>query len=180
MIACSEQEKGNAMNTYTHFCMRLEKVLGAVVGLLMLAMVLDVSWQVVTRFFLNSPSSYTEELARFLLIWIGLLGSAYAYRKKAHLGLDILSEKLKGAAARRLDIFISLVGIFFAAILMIYGGLKLVLLTLELEQLSAALQIKMGYVYMVLPLSGTLIVIFSLDRILSGAPAPEHLADIYQ
>lgn len=168
------------MGGFKGFCAQLEKILGMFLGLLMAAIVVDVSWQVFTRFILNNPSSYTEELARFLLIWIGLLGSAYAYRKKAHLGLDILSQKLEGAAARRLDIFISVICLCFAAVLMIYGGLKLMLLTLDLNQISAALQIKIGYVYSVLPLSGALIVLFSLDRIISGDPEPEHLADIYE
>ncbi|MDO3380692.1 TRAP transporter small permease [Gilvimarinus algae] len=153
----------------------LEKIVGGFVGLLMAAMVLDVTWQVLTRFILNEPSSYTEELARFLLIWIGLLGAAYAYRKKAHLGLDILSQKLEGAAKRRLDIFISVTCALFAVVIMIYGGTKLMLLTLELEQMSAALQVKVGYLYSVIPLSGVLIVLFSLDRIINGDPEPEHL-----
>jgi len=155
----------------------LERVLKVFLALLMAAMVLDVTWQVITRFILGSPSAYTEELARFLLIWIGLLGAAYAYRRKAHLGLDILSQKLEGSAAgRRLEIFISLVGILFASVIMIYGGLKLMWLTLELEQTSAALQVKMGYVYSVIPLSGVLIVLFALDRIVNGDPDAEHLA----
>lgn len=153
----------------------VEKVLGGFVGLLMAAMVLDVTWQVVTRFLLQEPSSYTEELARFLLIWIGLLGAAYAYRKKAHLGLDILSQKLEGEAKRKLDVFISIVCAIFACVIMIYGGSKLVILTLELDQMSAALQIKVGYLYSVIPLSGVLIVLFSIDRIINGDPEPEHL-----
>jgi len=155
---------------------KIEKILSAFLGLLMALMVLDVTWQVATRFILNEPSSYTEELARFLLVWIGLLGAAYAYRKKAHLGLDILSQKLEGQAKRRLDIFISLVCILFACLIMIYGGSKLMLLTLDLEQTSAALQVKIGYLYSVIPLSGLLIVLFSIDRILNGDPEPDPLA----
>jgi|SRR5690554_5508799 len=155
---------------------KIEKILSAFLGLLMALMVLDVTWQVATRFILNEPSSYTEELARFLLVWIGLLGAAYAYRKKAHLGLDILSQKLEGQAKRKLDIFISLVCILFSCLIMIYGGTKLMLLTLDLEQTSAALQVKIGYLYSVIPLSGLLIVLFSIDRILNGDPEPDPLA----
>ncbi|BFM19518.1 TRAP transporter small permease [Gilvimarinus japonicus] len=153
----------------------IEKILGAFLGLLMAIMVLDVTWQVATRFVLQEPSSYTEELARFLLVWIGLLGAAYAYRKKAHLGLDILSQQLEGKAKRKLDIFISLVCTLFACVIMIYGGAKLMLLTLDLEQMSAALQVKVGYLYSVIPLSGVLIVLFSVDRILYGDPEPDHV-----
>lgn len=155
---------------------KIEKILSAFLGLLMALMVLDVTWQVATRFILNEPSSYTEELARFLLVWIGLLGAAYAYRKKAHLGLDILSQKLEGQAKRKLDIFISLVCILFSSLIMIYGGTKLMLMTLDLEQTSAALQVKIGYLYSVIPLSGLLIVLFSIDRILNGDPEPDPLA----
>lgn len=153
----------------------LEEFLSLLVGALMAAMVLDVTWQVFTRFILDSPSAYTEELARFLLIWIGLLGAAYAYRRKAHLGLDILSQKLEGISARRLEIFISFVGILFASVIMIYGGIKLMWLTLELNQTSAALEVKVGYIYSAIPLSGALIVIFALDRIFNGDPPADDV-----
>ncbi len=61
--------------------------------LAMAAIVLVVTWQVFSRFIIQSPSSFTEELSRFLLIWIGILGAAYAYKTKAHLGLDLFVEK---------------------------------------------------------------------------------------
>ena len=60
----------------------------------MIAIVTVVCWQVFSRFILRAPSSYTEELARFLLIWIGVLGASYAYRTKAHLGLDLFYQKM--------------------------------------------------------------------------------------
>ena len=57
---------------------------------LMSVMVIDVSWQVASRFVFRAPSSFTEELAGFLLIWIGLLGAAYGFPTRAHLGIDLL------------------------------------------------------------------------------------------
>lgn len=51
-------------------------------------LVVDVLWQVFARFFLKDPSSWTEELATFLLIWVTLLGSAVALGRGAHLGID--------------------------------------------------------------------------------------------
>lgn len=62
---------------------------------LMAFSVLNVLWQVFTRFVLHHPASYTEELARYLLIWIGLLGAAYAAGNKLHLAIDLFSAKLK-------------------------------------------------------------------------------------
>jgi len=133
--------------------------------LLLIIMVLDVTWQVFTRFILRDPSSFTEELATFLLIWIGLLGSTYALREKAHLGIDVLTTRFSGKRKHWSEIFIYSVVIIFAVSVLIWGGLRLVNITLYLNQISAALRIKMGYVYLVLPITGILLIIYSLGFI---------------
>ena len=145
----------------------IDKVLTVIVAGLMALMVLDVTWQIFTRFFTDTPSSWTEEMARFLLIWIGLLGAAWTYRVRAHLGLSYLVEKQSPEMQKKLMIFSFLASAVFAISVMIYGGSKLVMLTLELNQLSASLGIKIGYVYLVLPISGVLITIYALDFIRS-------------
>lgn len=132
---------------------------------LMAVMVLDVTWQVVSRFIINRPSSFTEELAGFLLIWIGLLGAAYAYETRAHLGIDLLREKLGVAGSRKLDLVVNLLVILFALAIMVGGGLNLVILAFKLDQISAAIGIGMGYVYLALPLSGLLIILFAAHAI---------------
>jgi len=129
---------------------------------LMALMVLDVTWQIFTRFLTDSPSSWTEELARFLLIWIGLLGAAWAYRKRAHLGLSYLVDKQSLQKQKWLAIFAYLASICFALTVMVYGGSQLVQLTLELNQVSASLGWKIGYVYLVIPASGLLITFYAL------------------
>lgn len=129
--------------------------------LLMTALVANVLWQVATRFLLDDPSSVTEEIARFLLMWIGLLGGCYAYRQGSHLGLDLLTAKLSPPARSTSRRLVLLVAGAFAAVILVYGGGKLVWLTLELRQTSAALGVPMGYVYCVLPLSGILIAFYS-------------------
>jgi TRAP-type C4-dicarboxylate transport system permease small subunit len=144
---------------------KVDKVLGYFLMTLMALMVVDVTWQVVTRFILSTPSSFTEELARFFLVWIGLLGAAYAYRTGAHLGLDLLTANMQPVPRRRTAIVSNLVCFIFAALVMVYGGLSLVSLMLELGQTSSALQVKIGYVYSVIPLSGFLICIYALDNI---------------
>ena len=59
----------------------IDRLLGSAICVLMAAMVLNVLWQVFTRFVLRNPSSFTEEAARYMMIWVGLLGSAYAAGK---------------------------------------------------------------------------------------------------
>jgi TRAP-type C4-dicarboxylate transport system permease small subunit len=146
----------------------INKVVGAIVSFLLAVMVLDVIWQVFTRFVLKHPSSYTEELAGFLLIWIGLLGAGYAFYTKAHLGIDILTHRLRGPKRRIVEITVNGCVLLFAFFVFILGGIRLVSLTLTLNQISPALGIKMGYVYIVIPLSGTLFFIYAAGFILKA------------
>lgn len=140
----------------------LDRALRWVLVLLMSAMVLAVTWQVVSRYLLSSPSSWTEEVARYLLIWIGMLGAAYAFRTHMHIGLDLLPRHLEGAAKRRLHGFTTGVVILFAIAVLVIGGGKIVLLTWELGQTSAALALPIAFVYSVIPLTGLIIVIYSI------------------
>ena len=140
----------------------IDSILSKVLIVLMAVMVLDVTWQVITRFILKHPSSFTEELANFLLIWIGLLGASYALRTKAHLGIDVLTYKLKGVKRYISSLFINTCIFLFSFAVLVLGGIRLVQITLDLNQISAALGIKMGCVYTVLPLTGLLMMYYSL------------------
>jgi len=147
------------MQKITH---TITRILAAVLTVLMAVIVLDVTWQVVTRFILHNPSSHTEELAGFLLIWIGLLGSSYAYHTRAHLGIDVLTYRLTGTRRQVVEIIIHLMVLSFALFILVIGGLRLVNLTFTLRQVSAAMGLKMGYVYLVLPISGSLIIFYAI------------------
>ena len=139
----------------------VDRGLAIVLITLMSVMVLTVSWQVVTRYLLNSPSSYTEELATYLLIWISLLGAAYALRLRAHLGIDIVVRRLRPETQRQARVLAHVVIMIFSLVTLVFGGGWLVYVTLDLNQLSAAFQLPVGYVYTVLPLSGLLMAYYS-------------------
>lgn len=140
-------------------------ILKLLVIVLLTSIVLVVTLQVFSRFILQSPSSITEELARFLLIWIGLFGGAYGYHTNAHLGLDVLTTKLKPHVQNILSIFTHSLIMTFAIVVMVVGGISLVALTLDPSQISAALEIKMGYIYSAVPISGLLIVFIAIMKI---------------
>ncbi|MGO4894300.1 TRAP transporter small permease [Flavobacterium sp. W21_SRS_FM6] len=143
----------------------LDKTLaGALIGV-MLCILLAVSWQVVSRYLLKDPSSVTEELARFLLIWVGLLGAVYAYRTNSHLGLNIVLDKMADKPKKLTLILIQLLVIVFSALVLVFGGSELVELTMELNQISAALSVNMGVVYAIVPISGCLLIIYSLANL---------------
>ena len=148
---------------------KISRVLEVFLIILMAVMVLDVTWQVFTRFVLKDPSSFTEELAGFLLIWIGLLGGSYAVYSKAHLGIDMLLRKLEGTARDRLVMIINTFVLLFSFFILVVGGLRLVNLTFKLQQISPAMGLPMGYVYIVLPLTGVLMIYYSIFHLLKAA-----------
>ena len=144
----------------------IDRILYITLASLMGLMVLNVLWQVASRYVVNSPSSFTDELARYLLIWVGLLGAGYVTGKKLHLAIDLLPSRTTGKKAKNLAIFINTIVALFAMFVMVWGGLKLVYITLTLKQNSAALGLPLGFVYSVLPLSGILIIYYSIDNLI--------------
>jgi TRAP-type C4-dicarboxylate transport system permease small subunit len=158
----------------------IDRILEATLALLLSAMTLAVLWQVASRYLLGDPSSVTEELARFLLIWLGLLGAAYAFGQRAHVALPgllrVIERRGAGQLPGRLARWVPLLAVaLFSTAVLLVGGLRLVALVLDLEQRSAALGIPLGWVYVVLPLAGTIILLYALCDALApalAAPSP--------
>ncbi len=128
-------------------------------------LLLDVLWQVFSRYILSTSFSFTEEFARFSLIWLSILGAAYLNAKREHLSMDFLYRKFSAPTKKKVSILIELFIFLFALIVMVIGGFNLVYTTLHLEQLSGTLRIPLGYVYSIMPFSGLLIMCFSVYHI---------------
>ncbi len=144
---------------------RIDKILEWFLVFLMAVLVVDVLWQVFSRYVLTSPSSFTDELAGFLLIWVGLLGAAYVTGKNEHLAIDLLLQKSSEKRKHVLLLVIHILIALFAVFVLIIGGIWLVYTRFYLNVISAALLIPLGYVYIVLPLSGIIILYYSIDNI---------------
>jgi TRAP-type C4-dicarboxylate transport system permease small subunit len=145
---------------------RLNRVLETILVILMSLLVLDVLWQVISRYLLSSPSSFTDELAGFLLIWVGVLGAAYVAGRGEHLSIDILIQKSSPARQRLLLTVIHSLIFLFALSVMVVGGVILMYTRFVLQVKSAALELPLGYVYSVLPLSGLIIMYYEVLHIL--------------
>ena len=146
---------------------RLNRVLEIFLILLMTVLVLDVLWQVFSRYLLSSPSSFTDELAGYLLIWVGVLGAAYVAGRREHLAIDILIQRSPPSRQRLLLFLIHSLIFLFALSVMVIGGVYLMYTRFVLEVKSAALQLPLGYVYIVLPISGLIIMYYELIHILN-------------
>jgi len=125
-------------------------------------LVIDVLWQVFGRYVLGQSFSFTEEFARFALIWLAILGAAYLNGKREHLSMDFLLRKLTSEALRKRMKIIEGMMFVFALVVMVIGGGNLVYTTLYLGQISPAMHVSLGYVYSIVPISGLLIMFYSI------------------
>jgi len=132
------------------------------------ATVLTVIWQVIGRYVLDAPSSDTEEIARFLLIWLGTVSMAYAFAKRMHVGVDLMSARLAPAARVKAARAIWIMCAIFALTVMVYGGGLLVNITATLGQTSSALGVPMWTIYTIMPLSGVVITYFAISFLIEG------------
>ena len=140
----------------------LDRSLEVLVMIVVAVLVLDVLWQVFTRFILNDPSTWTEELAVFMLIWVSLLGAAVALNRGAHLGIDYFVGKLPARRRLYTEVFVFLCVSAFSFFVMVLGGASLVGSTLALGQESPALRVKVGYVYLAIPISGFFLTLYAV------------------
>ncbi|MFP4090773.1 MAG: TRAP transporter small permease [Cyclobacteriaceae bacterium] len=148
------------------FKLMLDKLLERVLVIIMAVMVINVLWQVTSRFVLSSPSSFTDELARYLLIWLSILGASYVTGKKMHLSIDLLPQSLSPAGRKKLNALIYFIVALFALVVMVVGGSRLVYIVSSLGQTSAALEIPLWVVYLMLPLGGVIIIYYSIMNML--------------
>ncbi|MDM5199347.1 TRAP transporter small permease [Fictibacillus enclensis] len=142
---------------------KLDHVLAFITCTIMGFMVIVAIWQVFTRYVLNSPSTISEELLRYSLIWVSMLGAAYAFGNKKHIAIEFIVEKLSPKKALRMSVLIEILVVLFAVIVMVVGGIMTVNITMA--QTSASLGIPMGYIYLSLPVSGILVISYSVINI---------------
>ncbi|MEO0510659.1 MAG: TRAP transporter small permease [Verrucomicrobiota bacterium] len=145
------------------------RLLEVILIVAMATLVLDVLWGVFSRVFakwgwLDSQSSWTEELARYLMIWVGLLGACLAFEKRAHLGVDYFVGKFDSVAGKLLKLVALGMVLLFAVLALIIGGWQLVSRTLELGQMTPTLGIPKGWVYLAVPLSGVFTAVFTIAQ----------------
>ncbi|WP_017756228.1 TRAP transporter small permease [Calidifontibacillus oryziterrae] len=143
----------------------LNNVVKYILYLLLTILIIAVFAQVVFRFVLEQPLAWTEELARYCLVWITFLGAAYAMSKKAHIGLEFFKDRLPKLGRDFLTILSALVSIAFFVILLVQGY---ELVNRSMAQLSPVLRLPMGVVYAVMPISAILLIINTISITIHG------------
>lgn len=148
----------------------LDRLLTWVCVVLFAVLVVDVTWQVFTRQVLDQPSTWSEELAKYLFIWLGLFASALVFGERGHIAVDFAVKKLPAKAQLVVAVLVQLAILVFTALVLVWGGLQVV--ELAWDQNLTGLPVNVGPLYLALPISGVLIALYTvyhLVRILTGA-----------
>lgn len=141
----------------------LTKLLNALAGISFLAMVALTCWQVFTRYVLQHPSSWSEELVSYLFAWASLLGASLVTGERGHMNIPILVERMQPAVRKALAIFGEVVAFAFSLIILVYGGVQIT--QLAMGQMTSSLGVAVGVFYVVLPLCGVLNMIYTVLNI---------------
>jgi len=135
---------------------------------LLAILVCDVLLGVVSRYVFGAQIKWTEELARYLLVWIGIVGAAAAFARKKHLGLDVLVMFFPESSRRKTTIIADIVCLLFTFAVFLYGGTILTFQAFEINHILPALQIPYGFVFLVLPVAGFFMTMFQIESLLSA------------
>lgn len=145
----------------------LDKVLSNACAIVFAFMVCVGTYQIVIRYFFNSPSTVSEELLTYSFTWMALLASAYVFGKRDHMRMAFLADKITGKKKFVLDIAIECLIFAFAAIVLVFGGISIMELTMT--QVTASLGISMGVVYTIVPLTGVIVLVYTILNIIDLA-----------
>lgn len=151
------------MTILKSICNVMNKVLGIACILIFAAMVVIGTYQIAVRYIFNSPSTISEELLTYSFTWMALLAAALVFGKREHMRMGFLADKLSDENLKVLNIVLECITIVFALVVMVYGGVQIT--ELSMTQKTASLGIPMGYIYLVVPISGVLIALYGVLNI---------------
>ena len=142
----------------------MNTVVSTICIVLFAVMVVVGTYQIITRFVFNNPSTISEELLTYTFAWMAIFSSAYVFGKRDHMRMTFVADKLPKEQRKILEIVIELLIIAFAVIVLIYGGFTIMGLTMT--QKTASLGVMMGVIYAVVPICGILIAIYGVLNVI--------------
>lgn len=152
------------MTLFIKWTDKLNKILSLLLGIILLVMTLSVGYQVIIRFLLsrfelNISAPWTEELSRYLMIWLIFLGAAYATRYSKLISIELLETLLPKLARNIVKIISLILSVVFYIVIFIIGYKWA---TFGLSETSTVMHFSMFYVYLSMPLSAIIMVINTL------------------
>ncbi len=133
-----------------------------IVFAMMVAMTVVIILQIIFRFFFTALS-WSEEVARFLLVWSSLLAAAIGFKRGSHITVTFLVTRFPEKIKKTLGVIAYIFEAIFFFIVIIFG---ITLMKVQSSQTSAALLISMSYIYAIYPIGGSIILLHLIAHIL--------------
>ena len=147
----------------------LSRILNLTIVLAMIGMVVFVFAQVIWRYVLRQPLSWSEEASRYLFSYVTLFGAAVLFRDGKHINMSLLVDLVKNPFGKKLiQLFANVCSLAFLAVIIWYG-FPMANKILRFEVLSPSMEwLKMGWIFMMVPVASVLSALMLIEVILSG------------
>ena len=144
------------MNTIVKGIDQLNRIVIWAVVLMLSVMCVTVFMQVIFRYVLHASLSWSEELARYLMVWLTFLGAALGVRYKSLIGMEVLVKALPKLMKRGVLEVVTLFQLVFLAVVLVYS-IKMTMIAHA--QVSAAMLIPMSWAYVGLPVGLSMMIL---------------------
>lgn len=141
----------------------LNRIMNVLAGVSLIAMTALTCWQVFTRYVLNNPSTWSEELVGYLFAWASLFGASLITGERGHMNIPVVVEKMPAAAQKCFAIFAELIAMAFSLIILVYGGYRITLLAMG--QMTSSLGVAVGVFYVAMPVCGVINILYTILNI---------------
>lgn len=145
----------------------LNTILNVLAGLSLTIMVVLTTYQVITRYVFNAPSTWSEELVGYLFAWSTMFGAAIVSGERGHMNIPILVDKFNPPMRKALHIFAEVIALLFSASILVLGGFQVS--SLAMGQMTSSLGVAIGTFYWVMPVCGVVMTLFAVLNIIGIA-----------
>ena len=152
----------------------LNRIMNVLAGVSLIAMTALTCWQVFTRYILNNPSTWSEELVGYLFAWASLFGASLITGERGHMNIPVVVELMPAKAQKFFAVFGEVIAMLFSAIILIYGGYKITLLAMG--QMTSSLGIAVGVFYIAMPVCGVINILYTVLNIYDICKKKEEAA----
>ena len=142
----------------------LDTSLKALADISLTAMVLLTCWQVITRYLLGNPSTWSEELVGYLFAWSTLFGAALVSGERGHMNIPVIVDRFGEKGRKAFHVFSEIVAFLFSCTILVFGGMQIT--SLAMGQMTSSLGVAVGVFYVVLPICGVLIALYAIMNII--------------
>ena len=141
----------------------LTRIMNVLAGVSLIAMTVLTCWQVFTRYVLNNPSTWSEELVGYLFAWASLFGASLITGERGHMNIPVVVEKMPVGAQKFFGVFAELIAMVFSLIILVYGGYRITLLAMG--QMTSSLGVAVGVFYVAMPVCGVINILYTILNI---------------